>query len=192
MSYDPSKPGLGEATRNWLVSAIQANLSSLNTALQRDGLLTVDITPAMVLRGDPKTMPLLFVAPLLICVSGGGGYGTDMEIEQQYIALRYRHNITSQITVYLHPDALPVPTGNDLESGREILIDRVCDWLRNGIFNTTTNVNPTLASTEYGDAAGDHLNQAHISSIEMGQTQKGFAGSQMVYYARLVHTAWIT
>ena len=191
MSYDPTLPGLGEATRIWLVSTIQSSLTSLNTALQRDGLLPVNITSSMVMRGDPRILPDVSVAPLIICVSGGGNYGADMEIGQIYVPLEYRHQIYSAISVYLHPQALPTPAGNDLESGREILLDRVSDWLRGGVFNTLANVSPTLASQEYTTGTYDRLAQSHISDIEQGETQKGFAGSQLVHFARLRHSAWI-
>lgn len=190
MTYDPTRAGLAEATRAWIVAIIQANLDSLNTALQRDGLLTVDITSAMVMRGDPKTLPSQTEAPLMICVSGGGQFGADMAIAQKYVPLSYHHDIHSAISVYIHPQALPVPTGNDYESGREMLLDRVCDWLRAGIFNTVAHVSPVLQSREF-DASGDKLGQSHISDIEQGQAQKGFAGSQIVSYARMVHSAWI-
>ena len=191
MSYDPTLPGLGEATRIWLVNTIQNSLTTLNTALSRDDLLTVPITSSMVMRGDPKIFPEVDKAPILICVSGGGNFGADMEIGQVYVPLEYRHQIYSAISVYLHPQALPVSSGNDLESGREILLDRVSDWLRGGVFNTVANVSPTLASQEYQTGTYDHLAQSHISDIEQGETTKGFAGSQLVHYVRLRHSAWL-
>ena len=191
MSYDPTRPGISEATRIWLVSTIQNSLTDLNTALQRDGLLSTTITSSMVMRGDPKIFPDASVAPIMICVSGGGNYGADMEIGQVYVPLEYKHQIYSAISVYVHPEALPTPAGNDLESGREILLDRVSDWLRGGVFNTLANVNPVLQSQEYKSGTGDQLVQSHISDVEMGETQKGFAGSQLVHFARLRHSAWL-
>lgn len=191
MAWDPSRPGLGEATRLWIIAAIVADLGRLNTALSRDNLLKLAVPASAVMRGDPDTLPAVTDAPILFCVSGGGDLGADMDINQKYVPLIYKHEIFSQISVYLHPKTLPQTSGNAKLAQTETIVDRCCDWLRGGVFNTLANVSGNLLSQEYGDPAGDRLSQCHVKAIKQGWTTKGFAGADAVYYGRLVHAAWI-
>src|SRR5579871_4055304 len=172
MAY--STPGIDEATRQWIISQIVANVSSLNTALASDNLTPVaPATSGSVFYGDPTLMPQL---PFWICVYGGGGIsgGADMEVSQLYIDfVRYSSTIHSSIAVYLHPDTFqPAPNtsgGPAQVASRERLLSRICDFLRAECFNTFNAASPTLTSQEYigtDPTQYDFLDRAHIESIE--------------------------
>jgi len=194
--YDPTLPGIGEATRAWIVSQITTNLSSLNSALARDGATPLTaLTSACVHLGDPDKLPTVEVAPIIFAVTGGGRMdGMDIDqIQQYYLSpIGYTHTIYSSIVAYIHHDALVSTSGASQETARQLVLDRVADWLRAACFNTSSAVAPVLASREFCSApAFDQLNLAHITSIEKGRTAKSFAGSQILSYVHCRHQAQI-
>lgn len=193
----PTTPGLDEAVRDWLIATLTAALPALNASLSRDDKTPIGtVTPAMVLYGDPQTLPDVDDAPILLCVLGGGRMdGMDMECEQQYLGgggIPYTHDVHSSITAYLHPDAMPTPTSGGLESGRERLLARICDWLRQTL-NSAANATAQLGSQEFALApAFDVLDRAHVASVEKGLSYKDFGGNQAVYMAHARHTGTVT
>lgn len=196
MAYDPTLPGLGEATRAWINSQIVSNLSSLNTALARDGATPITaLTSACVHLGDPDKLPDVSTCPIFFSVVGGGRMdGMDIDgIQQYYLSpVGYTHTIYSSITAYIHPDSLPNTDGVGQAAARQLVLDRVADWLRAACFNTSAAVAPVIGSREFcATPAYDQLNMAHIHSIEKGITGKSFAASQLLPYVHCRHQAQI-
>jgi hypothetical protein len=194
MAYDPTLPGVGEATRAWCVQQITANLGLLNTALARDAATPITtLTAVSVHLGDPDRLPDVSVSPIFFAICGGGRLdGTDMDqINQYYIGpVGYSQSIYTSVVCYIHPDALPASDGLTQEAARQTLLDRVGDWLRGACFNTQAAVAPILTSREYCVAPGfDQLNMAHLTSLERGLTTKSFASSQLLPYLFCRHQA---
>lgn len=192
MAFDPTLPGMGEATRAWICSQIVANLGLLNASLSRDSATPIStLTAACVNLGDPDKLP---DSPIFFSVVGGGRLdGMDMDqINQAYIGgIGYAHKIYSSIVVYIHPDALSNDTtGVSQETARQLLMDRIADWLRGACFNTHDAVAPIIGSREFCVAPSfDQLSMAHIASIEKGTIGKSFAQSQMLHYVHCRHEA---
>ena len=120
--------------------------------------------------------------------------GMDVsDIHPVYLGpLGYTQTIWSSITCYIHPDALQSTSGASQETARQLVLDRVADWLRALCFNTAAASSPTIGSREYSVSPNfDQLTLARIESIEKGLTQKSFAGSQLLPYVFCRHRAEI-
>lgn len=204
MGFSTSLPGIDEARLDAIANLLSdaTNIANLNTMLTRDALWSQTVTSAMVSIGDPQILPAVADAPLIISVVGGGRYDElDMEIEYRYIDQTaqsgFRHEIYTNIYVYIHPDAVPSDstswsTIRTQAAKRERVRARVCDWLRKGVLNAPGNIALTLASREWTVSPNyDVLDRCHVQSVYKGYFEKGLGGSKPVYGAHLVHAGRI-
>lgn len=203
MPLSVTEPNLGESRIKVLKAGIVANISTLDAICSRDSLLPGGtIIGDLVMIGDPKTMPAVADAPVLICVVGGGQRdGRDFEAKALYSGMP-TDGVASQwytnFFLYVHQDLFAaadnawVNVKAQIEK-REDLRARMCDFIR-GIFNrapdvpTNTGCKITLTSRERATAPDfDKFDMALVTDGYKGEFEKSFGANQSLFGAHLIH-----
>ena len=196
--YSVNYPGIDEARLDAIKAVIVAGLSSLNASLAvspaipaKSGAGSMTLAASQVLIGDP----IMLRQSRISVVGGGENDQTDMEIQPFLNAYERRHEVTTSIFVYIHPDECPSSDEAVKAEGQERALARICDHLRARVFNTTSGINIGMASREQITTVSggyyDLLLDCHITRIKKGITPKGMGEMKECLSAELTHTGRI-
>lgn len=192
--YSTSLPGIRESLSDTIVANIQASLTDLNTALNRDSRSPMTWTSAQVILGDPET-----VTTSLICVVGGGKQdATDVEELPEHRMMPrtdgggMAYLFHTNIYVYIHPDEMRADSPLTAVQYREVARARIVDHLRKRVFDSKQYATMTLTSQEYTSGTTyDTVGDCRLKQIALGVTPKGPDGRILMYSAHLMHTCAI-
>jgi hypothetical protein len=201
--YDPTKPGLDEARLVAIKALLISKLSVLNTAIARDSAVPLGtITSSMVEIGDTETTWNIGDGPLRIRITAGGeNDGLDYEAEMTMGLDKntgWKYTYTTNLYVYIHPDAMANLDSIVLAQAREFAKARLSDWITLGVFNYWDSVANTggvvlnLASNVMTPPPGvDALLDSMIKRVYKGNVAKSYGGAVLFPTLHLVHVACV-
>ncbi len=196
--YDPGLPGLDEARLDAYRNLLVSKLDLLNIAISRDKRTPIGaVNPEMVEIGDPETIWDVATGAIRIRILGGD----DSELPDFESVLTmgadenvgFRYTFSTQIAIYLHPDALAaLPLPRQAEA-RERTLSRINDWITLGVCNYWDPVSETgglvvnLGSRILTPAPGyDALLESYVRRGYRQWQFRGFAHSEMLPALHLV------
>jgi hypothetical protein len=201
MPYSTSLPGVREAVKRALLSAMIAKLPDLNAALLNiqpalnvayEGQAITSVTASQFYNGDFETLPDPAANWMWVTVESGGKQdGTDLEMQQQATGGDHKRTYWSEIHFYLQPDIFPPsPTdatgAQDQVTQRAIARDRFTDWLTDDVFSTYSAQALTLESQQFNPIA-DVLGECLITRVTAGNSYKGGGQFIEIYSAHFLH-----
>jgi len=179
------------------------NITLLQTTLALNPVIDLGtpLTGTFFRIGDIARMPSGTDFPFWVAVVGGGRQdGRDQSWKLNASGPQFRGNVWHNIYMYIHPDTFANELGPKDENGepttdpliqaedRERFRARFQDWLVNGVFNTPSNHEITLASSQLRVPPGfDKLTRCFVSEVTKGWTTKSYGDSEDVMMIHFMH-----
>lgn len=191
--YDPTKMSFGEARLTAIRNILRSHITDLDLVLMRfDWARNVTpIADTQIEIGDTdrgwdyRTGGAMRFS---VC-EGGAREGLDFTAERWEVPARYKTTYSTAIFCYFHAEWLRHADPREQGRIREIARATIGDWMRS-VFNDQAKYGHAqirLASTEFGDPAGDLMQQCSVRFGYKGLFPKNFGQTEYVYGINMLH-----